>query len=257
MKKDALSWLLFSKYPVIHRGVIRGDCLEHSWSAFQICIEQGYPMEVDLLMLGDQEIVVWRDERVSTVNNEKCWLSSMSLPEIRTTYSDLDSRLRQMMTLEEFTAMVDGKVGIIFEIKVPYGESPNIVVDSVLSVLSKYRGDFAIHSSNPHVIHRIHTLCPDIPIGQISLSFKWIPDVSPEYIRLHREFLFTDIAVPDFLNYDIRDLAEENTRKMVIEFCQKYDIPLLSWTIKNSYDEELAREYCKNYIIEGAKSYVK
>ena len=30
MKKDALSWLLFSKYPVIHRGVIRGDCLEHN-----------------------------------------------------------------------------------------------------------------------------------------------------------------------------------------------------------------------------------
>ena len=257
MKKDALSWLICSKRPIIHRGIISGDCVEHSRRAFQICIEHGYPMEVDLLMLSDQTIVVWRDEVISATNNENCWLSSMSLSEIRTIQNGSNSRLNQMMTLEEFVSMVDGKVGILFEIKVSYGESSNAVVDSVLSVLTKYHGKFAIHSSNPYVIHRIHTLCPDIPIGQISLSFKWIPNVSPEYIRLHREFLFSDIIMPDFLDYDIRDLAEEDTRNRVLDFCHDHGIPLLSWTIKNVFDEQIAKNYCENYIIEGATSYIK
>lgn len=253
MKKNALSWMLFSEHPIIHRGVINGSCLEHTKKAFQSCIEQGYPMEVDLLMLRDQKIIVWRDEVVDGAR----WMSSMSLPEIRTiARTSQNSRLSQMMSLEEFITMVDGKVGVIFEIKVPYKSSPDVVVDSVLSILAGYCGEFSLHSSNPYVVQRIRTLRPDISVGQISLSFKWIPNVDPEYIKLHREFLFEDIAIPDFLGYDIRDLVEENTRDMALAFCQKYDIPLLSWTIKNASEELLAKKYCQNYVIEGATSFL-
>ena len=257
MKKNALSWMLFSKHPIIHRGVINRSCLEHTRTAFLSCIEQGYPMEVDLLMLRDKQVIVWRDEVVNTACNGTCYLSSMSLPEIRTIASNFsDSKLNQIMTLEEFITMIDGKVGVIFEIKVPYKSSPDAVVDSVLSILKEYRGEYSVHSSNPYVIYRIRTLRPDIPVGQISLSFKWIPNVNPEYIKLHREFLFEDIAIPDFLGYDIRDLADENTKDRAVAFCQKYDIPLLSWTIKNASEELLARKYCQNYIIEGTTSYL-
>jgi glycerophosphoryl diester phosphodiesterase len=181
----------------------------------------------------------------------------MTLPEIRMIANgNPDSRLNQMMTLEEFVSLVNGKVGVIFEIKVPYENSADATVDAVLSVLTEYRGEFAIHSSNPYVIRRIRTLCPDIAVGQISLSFKWIPNVSPEYVRLHREFLFADIIMPDFLDYDIRDLAEGEIRDKALNFCRQHGMPLLSWTIKNATEEHLARKYCSNYIIEGATSYI-
>jgi len=212
-------------------------------------------MEVDLLMLKDRQIIVWRDEAVNA--GEDLQLSSLSLPEVRAiAHNDPNSRLNQMMTLDEFIDLVDGRVGVIFEIKVPYEISPKEAVDSVLSVIDGYRGDFAIHSANPYVIQMIRAIDPDIPLGQISLSFSRIPDVDPEYVRLHREFRFADIVMPDFLNYDIRDLAEWYIRKQVLEFCRAHDMPLLSWTIKSAAEERLAKTLCGNYIIEGATSYM-
>ena len=212
-------------------------------------------MEVDLLMLKDRQIVVWRDEVVNT--RENLLLSSLSLSEVRTIIqNDPNSHLNQMMTLKEFISLVDGKVGVIFEIKVPYESSPKATVDSVLSVINGYHGDFAIHSSNPYVIQMIRAIIPDIPLGQISLSFSRIPNVNPEYVKLHREFRFTDIAMADFLNYDIRDLAEKNIREQVHAFCNEHHLPLLSWTIKSAAEEQLAKTLCENYIIEGTTSYM-
>ena len=207
------------------------------------------------MMLKDQAVVVWRDEFVDA---RGCKLSALSLPEIRAIAQDtFSSRLNEMMTFDEFISLVGGRVGVVIEIKIPYGDSPDMMVDSVLRILKDYRGEYVIHSSNPYVLHRIRTLCPDIPIGQISLSFKWIPNVDPEYVRLHREFLFSDIVMPDFLNYDIRDLSEENTRNRVLSFCREHELPLVSWTVKTSEEEKLAKKYCKNYIIEGADSFLK
>ena len=254
MNKDDFKWLILPGNPIIHRGMLSKSCVEHGRGSFQACVDQHLSMEVDLMMLKDQTVVVWRDEIVDTTGRP---LSSLSLPEIRAIAQDNPtSRFGQLMTLNEFISLVDGKSGVVFEIKIPYGESPDLMVDSVLSILSVYRGNFVIHSSNPYVLHRIRTVCPDIPIGQISLSFKWIPNVDPEYVRLHREFLFADIVMPDFLDYDIRDLAEEGTRNRVLTFCREHELPLVTWAIRTAKEEAIARKYCSNYIIEGTTSFM-
>lgn len=255
MNKDSLSWMLSCGHPIIHRGKVNKDCLEHGRSSFQLCIEQNYPMEVDLMMLKDQQIVVWRDGLVDVEDTRL--ISDLSLSEIRSiAYNNELDILNQLMTLEEFVRMVDGKVGIIFEIKVPYETPPNTEVQAVLSVLKKYHGDFAIHSSNPFVLQMIRTAYPQIPLGQISLSFSRIDHVDQSVVKLHHDFRFTDIIVPDFLSYDVRDLSNLSIRGRVHAFCLLYDIPLISWAIRNAEEERVARACCENYIIEGAVSYI-
>lgn len=255
MDRNNLLWMLSSGHPIIHRGKINKDCVEHGKSSFRSCIEQNYPIEVDLMMLKDQQIVVWRDGPVSVADTRR--ISSLSLSEIRSiAYNNARDPLNQLMTLDEFIRMIDGNVGVIFEIKVPYEISPNATVQAVLLMLKEYRGEFAIHSSNPFALQMIRTACPRIPLGQISLSFNHVNHVNQSFVKLHREFRFTDIVVPDFLSYDVRDLSDLCIRERANAFCRLYGIPLISWAVRNAEEERVARTCCENYIIEGAISYI-
>ena len=94
--------------------------------------------------------------------------------------------------------------------------------------------------------HIKHTDCM-IPCGIITTDFSKYRDASPEYSELHRTSAYLDIVTPDFISYDVSEL---NTEPFTM-LREKYDKPILAWTIKNEEEKEYANECCANVIREG------
>lgn len=251
---------LFEKR-IIHRGMINESCIDHARDSFITCMQYSYPLEIDLLILDDGEIVVWRDGRLASfgIENDFRMLSSVTLEIIRD-ICRMDryahSSLNQMMTLNEFLDMIDGKLNLLIEIKEPYNsQTIQQDVSSALNILNHYTGKYALHSAHPEVLRLIREMSPSIPIGQISWSFNGT-DVSEEYRKLHQNFDFMNIIKPDFLGYDIRELQQKTTLDNVNCLCEKNHLPLIAWTVRNKNEEIFAKKYCNNMIIEGAPSFL-
>lgn len=255
-----INWLLEQR--IIHRGMITPQCPDHAKESFLTCLDYPYPIEVDLLFLADGEVVVWRDGPLKDfgITQDSRMLSSLSQKEISSLCSlqiNESSQLKQMMTFSSFLNMIDGKIGLLIEIKEPYKSSKIYEhVAIVLNLLEGYKGKYALHSANPMVLKQIRTIKKDVPIGQISWSFD-SADVIAEYKNLHQSFQFLDIIVPDFLGYKIGELKDIETQVRVKKVCKKFGLPLLGWTVRNREDERIALDYCDNMIIEGSIGYLK
>lgn len=263
-----LKWLL--KKPIIHRGRFSRYLPEHSVRGYFACISNRYPMEIDILFLKDQTMLVGRDEVViHKETNEKRRLSELTIEQIRAMKTDeyysinqteLKYKFEELMTIDELLALVNGKVGLVIELKIDAEADHSTyerVAKSIISSLRYYEGDYCIHAANPYVLRAIRELDETIILGQISWSFDKT-DISEQYRKIHTDITFMKINTPDFISYKISEVRDNDN---LMQLCNNKEqpLPLLTWTILNKEDEEIFRKLNivqKNVIIEGAPTYM-
>ena len=257
---------LFNK-PIIHRGVLREGLLPHTERAYRECIQAHYPMEVDLLLLRDSNIIlVGRDDQNIAQYGINKKLSECSANDLHIINQKCGED--RILTLEELLELVNGRIPLLVEIKTEdrkaSGETIQYIED-ILRILQSYLtrfasqndngvGAFAIHSANPYVVREIKMRDCLIPCGVISTDFSRIKeDVGEEFYKMHLNADFVKIANPDFISYDVKYLKNGIARRV----CREQHIPLLAWTIKNAAEQIEAEDgyHCNNIIIEGSKSY--
>ena len=261
-----VTWLAGPK-AIIHRGVISRDLMPHTRRAFEACIKAGFPMEVDLLRLKNSgTIIVGRDDQDISRYGVKKKLSECSMYELYQINQQAGED--SILTLEDFLALVGGRVPVLLEIKtsdrkacadtVQYVEEIVKILHGYLtqhvSFLENERGPFAIHSANPYVLREIKARDCLVPCGIISTDFSHIrDDVGEEFYTMHRDATYMDIFEPDFISYDVRYLHNGIAKRIQRE----KHIPVLAWTIMDESRQIEAEDgfKCDNIIIEGATTY--
>lgn len=261
--KQAVPWLL--RKHIIHKGMFDSSCLPHRKKSFEKCVEQSYPMEVDLLFLKSGEVIVGRDdEDVSEYTGGKK-LSELTLSEFKKLNRKISDN--KILTLEEFLELIGGRISLLLEIKTQEKEPTEQMykyVEKTVSAVIKYikenygklrtgKNGIAIHSANPYVLAAVKAIDCMIPCGIISTDFGRIrQEVGDKFYTMHKQCDFFNIVCPDFISYDIRYLGNGSAAKMR----EDHNIPILGWTVRNSNDQLDADDYgCNNIIIEGAADY--
>lgn len=264
-----ISWLL--KKPIIHRGVIKPGIIPHTKQAYEACIEENCPVEVDLMQMKDETIIVARDDHDISDYGFSNRLSELTIKDLRRINRNSNQNI--IFTLEDFLAFVNWRIPVLLEIKnTSKNHTPpqKKYIDRIVQIIHRYLkccsngfsntqdGDrwqgIAIHSSDPTVLRMIKDADCMIPCGIITKDFSSLKsEVGNEFYELHETAGYTKIIKPDFISCDVNYL--EN--KLAVDLCDELNIPLLAWTIKNQEDQELAKDYhCDNIIIEGAKTYI-
>lgn len=267
-KVQNFEWLLDT--PFIHRGKINNAVAEHSMTGFLECIREKKPMEVDIVFLRDGTPLVGRDEEIKRHNGETIdlkKLSELSLSELREMTeedyelnSDLDFKLDELLTLEEFLRLVGAKVDILIEMKTEYFEPTEEMdkvikkeVDIMIDLLRYYNGNYAIHSANPYVLREFRNRNRIMVLGQISWSFQG-KKVLETYREMHTEHKVFEEFRPDFISYKVSEIGdfikyrEENEEKFK-------NIPLLAWAVrtdeeKKEMEKHKSEKRLDNYMIE-------
>jgi glycerophosphoryl diester phosphodiesterase len=142
-----LSWM---KGYCAHRGLHNKELQieENSPSAFQLAIDAGLNIEMDIRITKDEQLIVFHDGDGKRMLNIDEKIENLTLEEVRS--STIGNSLDKVLTFREFLDMVSGNVGLIIEIK---STSKNERVCQICAeILDGYSGDFSICSFRPEIL---------------------------------------------------------------------------------------------------------
>ncbi len=229
---DKNSWLLTR--PAAHRGLHGNGVSENSLKAFELAIENGYPIELDIHHTTDDVIVVVHDDNLKR-------LCDVDKDVRDTSYEELSSfRLsdgQKIPTFDEVLELVAGRVPLLIELKQQKREG---LESAAISRLSTYKGEFALQSFDPRMMLNVKKISPEIIRGQLGggtdLHFGRITN------HIIKNLSLNALVKPDFINYDLRCFP---IKKHV-----NNGLPVLGWTVRNQTDLDIAKKYCDSYVFE-------
>ena len=116
-KKKVLSKLnpLFLK-GIAHRGLHNKEFTENGMKAFDNAIKHGIPLEFDIHLTKDNELVVCHDEDLKRTTGKEGIIEYLTLKEIKENYRLIDGG--EIPTFEEVLDFVHEQVPIVIELKV-------------------------------------------------------------------------------------------------------------------------------------------
>ena len=228
---------------IAHKGLFDHQTPENSLSAFQKAVDNNYIIECDVRLISDGTVVVFHDEQLSRMTNRDGYVKNLT-KESLVDYKLLDSE-ECIPTLEQVLELVDGKVGILIDLKdtqIRVGQ----LEKAVCKLIRHYKGDVAVQSFNPLSLEWFAKHSPNVFRGQISSFFKGDEYKGISFIRkyLLKRLKFNKRSKPNFISYDINDLPNR--------FVKKYsDLPLIGWTVTSQEQYRKSFNDVDNIIFEG------
>lgn len=192
-----------------HRGLHdnESDAPENSMAAFRKAVEGGYGMELDVQLTKDQVPVIFHDftlERMARTADgapAKGKVSDYTYEELQ--QFTLGKSGEKIPTFKELLEMVEGRVPLIVEYKIP-GVANVKVCQLCNEMLKGYKGLYCIESFNPFAVLWYRRNNPKVIRGQLSDSY--IKEKQTGYPKvlffiLHH-LMLNFLTKPDFIAYN-------------------------------------------------------
>ena len=233
--------LKFLKETIIaHRGVHNEkDIIENSLEAFKEAVNKNYIIELDVHFLKDGDVVVFHDDNIERMTGINKNLKDCTYDEIRNI--KLLNKNTYIPKFSDVLKLVDGKVPILIELK--NDNKVGLLESSLVQILKKYNGKYAVQSFNPLSIMWFKNNYPNIIRGQLVCKFK---NKKMDNIKkfILKTMFFNIITNPDFISHSVDDLSYKEVNKI------KKNKFILGWTVRNKerYDELI--KYYDNLICE-------
>lgn len=240
-RRVAPRWLL--ERPIAHRGLHTGNgaCPENSLIAFIRSTGIGFPIELDVRLLGDGRVAVFHDEDTLRMTGSRHLVGELRA-------RDLD-RLGLLGTehriplLEEVLDTVNGQVPLLIELKP--SDAGGRLGEAVLRTLEGYGGEHALQSFDPRVVLWLRRHVPETPRGQLVGDLE--SEGIPHWKRILVERRLSDrLTAPDFFGCGVERLHLRAT-----DARRRAGTPVLGWTVRSPVEEAEARLFCDNVIFEG------
>ncbi|NET50341.1 MAG: glycerophosphodiester phosphodiesterase [Merismopedia sp. SIO2A8] len=235
-----MDWML--NRAIAHRGLHCGTTIpENSLSAFAAAIEQNHPVELDIQLLADGNIVVFHDPDLERMTGRKGAIAHQTLASINALRL-LDTN-QHIPSLPEVLKFIRGRVPILIEIK--NDGKVGTLEAALLKAIQGYTGEFAIQSFNPYSLAWMRKHAPHIIRGQLLCSWKTVQ--ARWVLKIVWDNLFLNWAsLPHFIAYEVNALP--NLPATIAN--RVFQCPLLAWTIRNHADQQHALQHADNIIFD-------
>ena len=244
------AWLLHR--PIAHRGLHDEShaIVENSLPAFWAAARAGYPVELDVRLLADGEVVVFHDRELDRLTAARGAIAARTSRELSTiTLADVstgDDPKREdarIPLLRDVLDLISGATPLLIEIK-NEGEVGRLET-ATAAALRGYRGPYAIQSFNPDTVVWWREHAPDVVRGLLAGDFRFEP-VDDDTRRRLQSLEDLERCAPDFIGYDIRLLPFERVARE-----REAGRPIIGWTARSREEAEQALSHCDNLIFEG------
>lgn len=231
---DDLKWL--REVPITHRGLhdSKAGRVENSLSAVRSAIKMNYSIEVDLQLTKDNKLVVFHDFILDRLTFDSGPVRERSLDELR--QLKLENTQDYIPSFEEFLSLVDGKVGIVVELKGIKNKDSSYVA-AFIKAIKKYNGPIAVMSFDHWLLKDARRLACRCPIGLTAEGDN------STYLT-HKKLV--DELNLDFISYGINDLPCD----FATEF-KETGKPVICWTVRNEKAWKNALIYTDQITFEG------
>ncbi|NLZ80583.1 MAG: glycerophosphodiester phosphodiesterase [Clostridiales bacterium] len=215
-----------------HRGIHsnKNGPPENSTPAFLKAVERRYGIELDVQLTKDGIPVVFHDYNLLRACGVDFKVADLTYKELRR-YRLFNSS-EMIPTFAEVLAVVNGRVPLIIELKIPFDPKP--LCRKVYSILHNYKGFYSIESFNPLGLIWYKKYKPNILRGQLSTDFvkEQVEGNKIQHFLL-RNLLLNFMTRPDYIAYNHKYKDDFS-----FKICKKLFRPIsVAWTI--SSQEEL------------------
>lgn len=237
MKK---SWL--TSAPFAHRGIHDNiDTPENTMPAFVKAMEAGYGIELDIHWTTDGNLIVFHDDnllRMCGTNIKTKDIDTKRLSDYRLLGTTITPPL-----LKDVLKAVDGKVGLIIEVKMT--PSVKTTMKLLFELLDDYNGNYCIESFDPFVLTWLKKNRPEVMRGQLASAENANKNMLTSFLS---KLPFARKNQPNFIAYDIKSLPNKYVDKFM---SANPDVLLITWTVKDTHELNAALTYADNYIFEN------
>ena len=215
---------------IAHRGIHNEAIPENSMKAFSLALKKNIPIEFDVHILKDKNIVVFHDDNLKRMTNKDKFIKECTYEEIKDL--KLKNTDEKIPLLKDVLKLVDGKVLLDIELKMDVTD--HSLEDGLIEILKDYNGEVILKSFDYRKVKYLkkHT---NYKIGLLIKRMSGFKDF------IIRNINFNIIIKPDFLacNKNMLDCKSVKTFKKDIYI----------WTIKNK--DELKIYKSDYYITEN------
>ena len=215
---------------IAHRGIHNEAIPENSMKAFSLALKKNIPIEFDVHILKDKNIVVFHDDNLKRMTNKDKFIKECTYEEIKDL--KLKNTNEKIPLLKDVLKLVDGKVLLDIELKMDVTD--HSLEDGLIEILKDYNGEVILKSFDYRKVKYLkkHT---NYKIGLLIKRMRGFKDF------IIRNINFNILIKPDFLacNKNMLDCKSVKTFKKDIYI----------WTIKNK--DELKIYKSDYYISEN------
>lgn len=236
-----MNWLTDKAFA--HRGLHNPQkgIIENSMSAFELAIQNGYGVELDVLLSKDNIAMVFHDITLERLTSESGATSHRTSKEL--TRLNLSNSQDKIPTLKQILNKIDENGPILIEIKGDQNEFAAISA-AVWHDIKKYGGQVAVMSFYPEILKYFKIAHPSVICGLVATTID-DGDLQEEYFKEENQIETIKKLNIDFLAYDIKTLPTQTT-----QYCKSNNIPILTWTVRTPEDNKKAQEFADNIIFE-------
>jgi glycerophosphoryl diester phosphodiesterase len=241
----APEWL--TQKPIAHRGLHdpHNNIIENSQSAFLAAIKHGYAIECDLQLSSDNIPIVFHDENLDRLTDEKGLVKQKNAEDLCSIR--LKGSTDTLLTLETLLDVIDGKTPLFLELK-SHWDGNSKLAEKTAQLIENKKNTVAVMSFDPILI-KPSLYNKKTPRGLVADRFneqEW-PFLSAKKRFCLRHFLYWPSIKPNFIAYDQKSLPTTETI-----FTQKVlKKPVLSWTVRSQEIAKCIAPYCDQIIFEN------
>ncbi|HET9893468.1 MAG TPA: glycerophosphodiester phosphodiesterase family protein [Streptosporangiaceae bacterium] len=237
---DQSSWLLTR--PIAHRGLFDARRPENSMAAFRHALSSDVPFELDVRLARDGLLVISHDRNLERTTGRRLAVAEAD----RTLLGQLrigDSG-EGIPLLPEVLEAINGEVPILLEVKHAAADASSELERRIASLISDYPSPLAVESFHPLSVFYLRRLVTDRPVGQISGTLDSANRVAA---TLGRAMASNLVCRPDFINFELAGLPARS-----VDFWRnRWNIPVITWTVRSPEDEERAKSLASNYLFDS------
>lgn len=234
--KHDLKWMI--ERPIAHRGLhdVSKGIYENTLSAARAAVAGGYNIELDIQPSSDMVPMVFHDYELERLTRESGDTRSVAAKTLSNIF--IKDTKDKIPTLEEFLGVIDGKVGLVIELKGRKNEDEGFVA-AIADLLSTYKGDAAIMSFEHHLLRDARNIAPHLALGLTAEG---------DDRRYDKHKAIAQECNVDFISYYLKELD----CKFVREF-MKTGREAISWTIRSPEDKAYSDNFVDQVTFEGFK----
>ena len=225
-----------------HRGLHGNDVPENSLQAFELAINNGYGIELDVQLSKDRKVMVFHDYSLLRMTGIDKKLNDLNEDELKNI--SLASTEQKIPSFNEVLNLVNGRIPLLIELK---GEDLNTeLCGKVASALTEYKGAYCIESFNPLLIRNIKRFLPDVYCGQLYTNLcREKKKFTPFNITLSL-MVFNFLAKPDFIAYN-----KDDRNSFPVKLTTKlYKAPKFVWTTRGDKEKNTTKNLGEYAIFE-------
>ncbi len=229
---------------ISHRGYHGDGIIENTLEAFSKSIRYSFPIELDVYLTKDHQLVVFHDSTLKRLMGIDQRVEDCNYSELLQ-FSFLGGKGKIPLLLEVLE-LVNGKVSLLIEVK--RSKNYRKVCQALWELLLKYSGPVKIQSFDFRIV-RWFLRKKRYPVGLLispnpKAQYYWY------YLLVNCSFFVQHVVRPDFVSYDIHGGNSD-----FLKAIRRANIPIYLWTIRTEKELQKAKKYGDFYITEGLGSF--